>query len=331
VPQVSVIMPAFNAERYLAVAIDSMLGQTFEDFEIIVVDDGSTDRTADILAACDDPRVRPIRQENRGIAGALNTGLAAASAPLVARMDSDDLSRAERLERQVAFMRSHDDCILLGTGVNIVCPAGLVLFERRCPEDHETISRAVWSGDSQALIHPTIMVRTEAIRKAGGYRVEYSDAEDFDLYLRLLPLGRAANLPEVLLDYRQHFQSTNAVRYQGQLESMRRAITELGASCPYAVRGEAENGSVHDPAAIDRRLLRGWERPTPAEFYRRCGWNALNKGRAGLAQRYAALALRQAPGSRENWRLAVCLLRDRMLRKRGATERSVVSADASGP
>jgi glycosyltransferase involved in cell wall biosynthesis len=301
-PEVSVFIPAYNAAPYLAAAVESILQQTFRDLEVIVVDDGSTDGTAQVLEAYDDPRLRVIRQENQGISGASNTGISAARGPLVARLDADDVAYPERLERQVAYMREHPDCVLVGTGVDMLCPAGLVLYEKKVPADHEEIARALWSGDSQAVVHPTMMAQREVVEHIGGYRTQYSTVEDFDLYLRLLPLGRFANLPVALVGYRQHPASTNATRYEEQLAKMRRIVAELGSCCPYE--------------GLERPLLNGWARSSPSEFYRRCGWNALKLGHYAAARDYARRALRAAPCSMANWRLAYCLMRERA--RRGA-------------
>src|SRR5258706_14041022 len=116
-PAVSVVMPVYNGERYLASAIDSILAQTFTDFELIAVDDGSTDSSLPMLKryAERDPRVRVISRPNTGIVGALSDAIAAARAPLIARMDADDLSLPLRFERQVAYLSGHPQCVLVGT------------------------------------------------------------------------------------------------------------------------------------------------------------------------------------------------------------------------
>jgi hypothetical protein len=298
-PLVSVLMPVHNAERYIAAAIDSILQQTFTDFELIIVDDGSTDSTPEVIARCRDPRIKSLRQRNTGISGALNAGLRAASssAELLARMDADDIAFSERLERQVAFMRELPEHVVLGTWVWMLCPAGLPIYEKQNPADHEEIARRLWSGDSQAIIHPAAMMRKEAVLRIGGYRERYSAVEDLDLYLRLLAHGRFANIAAPLLGYRQHPASTNARKYHLQVRLMQELVAELDPQCPYR--------------DLDRSLLNGWRIEPPWRNCRRWGWNALKRGEVALARQYAAAALRQAPLSIENWRLLYCAARGR--------------------
>src|SRR4051812_47715917 len=125
-PAVSIVMPVYNGAAYLAEAVRSMLGQTFEDYEFVIVDDGSTDRTPRILAEFErqDRRIRVISRANTGIVGALNDGIAAAEAPLVARMDADDVSTPQRLHRQVAYLLDHPEVVVLGSRVIGTDPYG---------------------------------------------------------------------------------------------------------------------------------------------------------------------------------------------------------------
>jgi glycosyltransferase involved in cell wall biosynthesis len=299
--KVAVVMPAYNAERYVGAAVESILGQTLGDFTFIIVNDGSKDGTADVLASFRDPRLKVLSQANSGICSALNAGLAAARAgglkpaDLIARMDADDISEPERLARQVEYMQKHQECVLLGTGVNMLCPAGLAIYRKFVPEDHETIARALWSGDSQSVIHPTVVMRSGPLEEIGGYQPKYCLAEDLDLYLRLLRHGRVANLPEPLLGYRQHPGSTNARSYDMQVRLMQQVIAEHDAFCPYQ--------------DLDRHLLNGWARLPHAHLYRRWAWNALKQRRLDIARQYAARCIRLEPFSKENWRLAYCTLR----------------------
>jgi glycosyltransferase involved in cell wall biosynthesis len=302
---VAVIMPAYNCERYIRQSVESILGQTFGDFEFIIVNDGSTDGTADALAEFRDPRLRIVSQSNRGIAGALNAALVVAlgrprPAPLIARMDADDIAESERLARQVGYMRGHKEgkrCVLLGTGVKTICPAGLPFYEKEVPVGHETIARALWSGNSQAVIHPTIMMRTEVVERIGGYSPRYSNAEDLDIYLRLIEHGEVANIPEPLLSYRQHPESTNNTKYHMLVRLLQEIIAEHDPRCPFS--------------DLDRRRLAGWERMPPIDEYRRWGWNALSHGRVDVARTYAARAMRLAPLSPDSWRLLCCTIRGR--------------------
>lgn len=203
-PAVSVLMPVYNGERFLAEAIDSILGQTFTDFEFVIVDDGSTDASPAILAdyASRDPRIRVLTQANAGIVAALNRGLAECRAPLVARMDADDISLPTRLERQVAFLGGHPAVAVVGTAFQLVSDTGGAGPVVRHATGHAAIVRGLRRGN--CLAHPTVMMRRDPIQAVGGYREFLRHAEDYDLWTRVAERHELANLPECLLRYRVH-------------------------------------------------------------------------------------------------------------------------------
>lgn len=254
-PAVSVLLPVYNASEFLREALDSLIVQTFEDFEVIAVDDGSTDDSLEILReyAQRDHRFRVLSRPNTGIVGALNDGLAVARAPLIARMDADDISRPERFARQVAFMNEHKQVIALGTWVAMTWVNGLPIYTYRTPPKHQEIAHQLLIGNGGAIIHPSAVFRREALEVGGGYREKALWYEDFDLYLRLLECGELANLPEVLLDYRQHLKSVNQsekarLSRQGKQATLNhyrqgQGLPSIGAS---ALSGSRENPNV-DP------------------------------------------------------------------------------------
>ena len=206
VPQLSVVLPVRNGERYVASAIDSILAQTFKEFECIVVNDGSTDKTAAILDEYthQDPRIRILNLNACGISDALNAGIAASRASFIARMDADDMAYPERFCKQLAYLDKHPDCIALGTWVRFIDEAGLPIYTYKTTTDSKGIKAQVLEGNGGALVHPSIIFRKEALLAVGAYRKEATYVEDLDLFLRLLNLGEFYNLPKVLLDYRQH-------------------------------------------------------------------------------------------------------------------------------
>jgi glycosyltransferase involved in cell wall biosynthesis len=298
-PRVSVLMPAYNARRYLAEAIDSILGQTFRDFELIVVDDGSTDDTLAILNryATADPRVRVVSRPNTGISGALNDGLNICRAQLVARMDADDVAEPDRLERQVAYMDAHADCVLLGSNVLLIDPAGLPIGVDQNEPTHEEIERQLLRGRGGAVYHPSAMMRRDAVDRVGRYRPQFNDSEDLDLFLRLAEIGRVANLPEPLLRYRRHLNSVTQNRYQNQWRLKRQIVAEA-----YQRRGQPmPAGWTFEP----------WQpRPLAAQL-REWGWRALKAGNARAARHQALLAVRHGPMQPKSWQLLYCALRGR--------------------
>jgi len=213
-PAVSVLMAVHNGMPYLPEAVESILGQTFGDFEFIIVDDGSTDGSAEWVRkkATEDPRVRVIKQNKTGLAKALNTGLEIAEGRYIARMDADDISEPTRLARQFEAMEQDSRLAIVGAAVALMTSDGWIYDSKRPPETHANIRSQLLRGNGQALIHPVVMMRKQAIHAVGGYddRFNSNAGEDLDLFLRLTEYGHAKNLTDLLLDYRQHPQSNNS-------------------------------------------------------------------------------------------------------------------------
>jgi glycosyltransferase involved in cell wall biosynthesis len=223
-PAVTVLMPVYNGRPYLTAAVESVLAQTFTDFELLAVDDGSTDGSAELLAdfARRDRRVRVVGRPNGGPSAALNTGLARARGALIARMDGDDVCRRHRLARQVEFLAARPDCVMVGAGVLLIDPDGLpICVKSDFPAEHAEIDESLMAG-RWSFVHPSVMMRTQAVRSVGGYRAEFDLAEDHDLALRLSERGATANLPDVLLDFRQHLGSLS-FRKRAQQQAVARA------------------------------------------------------------------------------------------------------------
>ena len=209
-PAISVLMPVRDAGRFLGPALDSILAQTFADFELIAIDDGSRDDSARVLAAfaARDPRIRVYTQENRGIVAALNRALELAHAPLVARADADDLSRPDRFAKQIAHLRRHPDVAVVSGAMDVIDESGRHLRTDVFPTLPEAIARELLHRC--CVCHPAVMARTEAFRSVGGYRRSAQFAEDYDLWLRIAEAGRIGNLPDVLLSYRVHAATISA-------------------------------------------------------------------------------------------------------------------------
>jgi glycosyltransferase involved in cell wall biosynthesis len=197
VPAVSVLVCVHDGALTIAQAVASVLAQTDGDLELIVVDDGSTDATPALLAAVDDPRLRVQRQSRSGLTRALNRALALARAPLVARLDADDVALPERLERQRAFMAAHPDVGLLGTAAREEDPAGTPVRVVRPPTHDLLLRRALIRANP--FVHSSVMMRRDLVVRAGGYDESLDVAQDYDLWMRLAALTRLANLDEVLV------------------------------------------------------------------------------------------------------------------------------------
>ena len=202
-PETTVLLCVFNGADHLNEAIDSVLQQSCKDFELLIIDDGSTDGTPDIVKSIRDQRVRFIRHDtNRGLICRLNEGLEEAAGRYIARMDADDVCHRERLDRQFQFLETHPEVGVLGTAVRIIDGNGHGRIVYQYPEDHEVID---WIMPFVCpLAHPTIMMRRDLIRSVGGYAAGAVHAEDYDLWERLLPRTRFANLPQPLLGLRKH-------------------------------------------------------------------------------------------------------------------------------
>lgn len=229
-PRVSVLLPVRNGLPWLQSALDGLWGQTFTPFEAIVIEDGSTDATAALLARQTDPRLRVLETGGVGIAEALNRGLAAARAPLVARQDADDVSHPERLARQVAYLDAHADVDVVASTADYIGPHGEAV-ENDWVRAVRRVHDAATSPDQVArllpvmccLTHGSVMAKTSVIRRAGGYAADCVPAEDYDLWLRLLPAHRFAKLPERLYQYRVHPQQSGDLNRDRQTHQAIRA------------------------------------------------------------------------------------------------------------
>ena len=291
VPTVSIVMPVYNAERYVAESVDSILAQTYRDFEFIIVNDGSTDRTHEILSgyASRDDQINLISRPNTGIVGALNDGLDAVRGRYVARMDSDDLAMPQRLDEQVRFLEEHHDVVIVGTDVLIIDEDGDAMWTDHKPTDHGQIDAALIDGRSATIVHPSAMMRRDAVEKVGPYRRDTQWVEDLDYFLRLGEIGRLANLSRVLLKYRLHPQSVNHRRRREQQQLVERV---LAAACDR--RG----------ITFDREKFAGM-RPIASRDAQHRDWalKAYGCGHHKTGRKHGLKAVRCNPGSLRNWRI----------------------------
>ncbi len=209
-PKVSVIMPVRDGERWLAAAMQSVLEQSLAEFELIVIDDGSIDRSSEIIEALSarDNRIRSVRHEKpQGLVIALNSGLALARAPLVARLDADDVALPDRFVRQAQCFAGRPTLVLLGSWAERIDGEDHPIGHARPETDSERLAAIL--RDKNPFVHSSIMMRASVVRKLGGYRNAFFGAEDFDLWLRMSEHGAIANLAEPLVRYRVHEGSTS--------------------------------------------------------------------------------------------------------------------------
>ena len=207
-PKISVLMPVYNSEIYLREAIDSILNQTFRDFEFIIIDDGSTDSSPDIIRSYSDPRIRfYLNERNMGVAATLNRGLDLATGEYIARMDSDDISLPERFEKQIRYLDRHPS---VG-----ICGCSILIFEdgkvgKLCVYAHSNGQICADMIFNSAFAHPSVMLRKSVLDVNDlRYDCNYEKAEDYELWVRILQHSRGVNISEPLLRYRHHsFQVT---------------------------------------------------------------------------------------------------------------------------
>jgi glycosyltransferase involved in cell wall biosynthesis len=224
---ISVVLPAYNAATFLAEAIESILQQTFQEFELIIVDDGSTDNTLEIIHPyLSNPKVKVIKGEHKGLSCALNLGIAEAQYPWIARMDADDVALPERFQRQVEAIILSPQVVAWGTYAFYISATGKKLgIAASGPITIEDFENRRGDGHLFQLIHPTVILKKEIILACGGYRTEFEPVEDLDLFNRMTSYGPLLAIPEPLLRYRIHNQSVSMQRFFFQRVLMRYVVS----------------------------------------------------------------------------------------------------------
>jgi glycosyltransferase involved in cell wall biosynthesis len=297
-PSITVLLAVYNGQQYLRESLDSVLAQTFTDFEFLIIDDGSTDQTLPILREYEkrDPRIRLISRPNKGLTNTLNEGLSLARGEFLARMDADDVCLPTRFEKQIAYLREHPECVLLGSRVLLMDPEGLPIREMCMEQMHDQIDTAHLNR-GWPVVHPATMMRMSPLNQIGGYRDEFNTLEDLDLFLRLAEVGKLANLPEILLRYRQHFASVTHSKEEKQ-NQIRQAIYD---------QTRTRRGLPPDspPPPVRNKPRQKYEQ------HRFWAWSALKAGNIRTARKHAIETLKGAPFSMDSWRLLACAVRGR--------------------
>lgn len=206
-PLVTVIMPVWNGARYLYEAVESIITQTFQDFEFLILDDGSTDSTPEILRefSMRDSRVRVIPLDHQGIVRALNCGVQEARADWIARMDCDDVALPDRFQKQIRALTAHSGSVLCHTGIRQIGEPAYIATQPRFSRSKAFLAARLCF--QCPIAHPTVIFSKAAFLEAGGFREEERHAEDYALWGRMLLLGEIVGLPDPLLDFRVHAES----------------------------------------------------------------------------------------------------------------------------
>lgn len=287
-PLVSVIMGVYNAERYLDQAVTSILLQEYLNLEFVIIDDGSTDESYQVLKryAAMDSRIHLMRQSNRGPAAARNQGIRTAKGKYIAIMDADDVSEPNRLSKQLLFLEQHPGCVAVGSRLTMIDPDGeSIAVEMDRPTGHEGILKIMLTGLG-GIPNPAAMIRSADLKQVGGYDEAYPAAEDLDLWFRLSDLGELANLPEALHQYRLHDTSHGTTKLHLQNEWGRRAVISY-----YARRDE-------QPPETPL-----WNFPKPmtrAEHRMNWAWMSVGAGNRSGSLKHSWEAVKLQP---TNWRL----------------------------
>lgn len=230
-PRVSVILPVYNGEKYLRESIDSVLAQSFEEFELIIVNDGSRDSSGEIAQQYQDSRVIYREQKNQGLAATLNNGAKLAKGEYLARQDQDDLSLPERLTRQVAFMDAHPDCAVLGTWSQVWVEDRSTDRTLRHATDNDTLQCDVLFDSP--FVHSSVLMRRSSFETVGGYTTDRDrqPPEDFELWSRMARKYELANLSEVLHVYREVAGSMSRIEVNPFLDKVVMISGENIAAC----------------------------------------------------------------------------------------------------
>lgn len=295
--RVSVILPVFNADQYLSIAIESVLDQSYSNFELLLHDDGSTDSSLRILQryAKLDSRIHVTSAPNCGIVATLNFLTQRAKGEYLARMDADDICFPDRLEKQVRFLDDYPHIGVVGTYVRCIDKDNRLICDFKGPLQHEQIDKAHLTNGAPRLWHPSIMMRSQELKKVAGYSTAFPYVEDYDLWLRMAEKTRLATLPEVLIYYRLHVGNTSFTKRSQQVEATHAVLLST-----YKRRG------MVPPKKIPRENKGS---PTVQDLMIRWVWWSLQAGNLQTSRFYAFKVLRCSPLSMRAWKMLIIVLR----------------------
>ena len=300
-PPISVYMPAYNVGLYVRDAVQSILAQTFADFELIIIDDGSRDDTLAVLKELEaqDKRIRLVSRANVGVSATANEAIGLARGEFITRMDGDDISTPDRREKQITFLRNNPQCVAVGSRVLLMDQDAMPLYVMPDVEfGHEKIDAALLEG-GWPINQGSTTFRRDALVAIGGYRKHLSLHEDHDLFARLAEIGRLENLPDVLLHYRRHFTSITfreAASSRSVVAGVLREVRERRGAAAAELAPSSGTGAA-EMDVLSR--CRHW------------AWMSLKAHYTATARKYAWAGFRIAPLSTDSWKLMYCALRGR--------------------
>jgi len=292
---ITVLLPVYNAEKYIAETVESILKQTFSDFEFIIIDDGSTDRSLEILQgyAANDQRVLLISRENKGVVETVCEGFLLSRGQYIARIDADDIALPGRLEIEYEFLQSHPDVVCVGSDFELIDYKGRQIGLVELPKGSDRIEQLLLAGECP-IANPSTMVVKSAVDSVGGFNLGVFPAEDYALWVALLEIGEIENLSTVLLKYRIHkesvTQTSNLAMIQKTKEVCEAACQARGIACSFD-----ENTWLETKQTRFNKVL-GY------------GWYGFKAGKRLMAIEYSLKAISKSPFSEGGWRLLVCSL-----------------------
>ncbi len=271
--ELSVLMPVYNCERFLDDAIRSIRHQTHTQFEFVIVNDGSTDSSAEIIArhANEDERIIVVNGQSQGVTHALNTGLTYCNSAYIARMDGDDIAAPERFARQLKTMRTNPEVGILGTTSILIDERGKKIGHMAYPCDHDQIVMKLLNYGC-GLTHPSAMIRGAVMHRLEQYQSKTGASQDFDLYLRASEFSRLKNLDEPLLHYRIHDSS------MGSTSSAAQARAKYCSVAKYSRRNPLPSGCL-------------------LNFAHQASWMTAEEGKGKEALSYAVQCIKHSPAS----------------------------------
>jgi len=308
-PRISVLMPVYNGRDFLRPAVESILAQKFEDFELIIVDDGSTDDSREIIRGYRDPRIRLFAADHAGLTASLNRGGKACRGPFIARMDADDIAAPDRFEAQYGYLTEHANIGLVCTDATLIDAEGQAIGAHRMGAWNDELLRdtLVFRARTPPVIHPSVMMRREVFERLEGYR-DYSCAEDRDFWLRAMDHYRFGLIARPLLHYRVHARGISRSRRSTQ------AKYGLMATVVHLVRAKACVDIFADRCRLFERYLEeartALEREyLPAEAAFNATRDHLKAGRYLVGAFQGSLAVARFGARPLPWRRVACLRR----------------------